>query len=100
MKTAPPSTYQRGRREARNREVAVEERFGILRLGGDLAEEESPPAPVLLGRNVALHDVDESRGSSASTCARVAGKVSNACDSGAMSKSSRVARRDADAALP
>ncbi len=54
-----PREYQRGRREARDRQVAVEQRFGVLRLGGDLAEEESPPAPILLGRDVALHHVDQ-----------------------------------------
>ena len=52
---SPPA----GRREARRGEVAVDDRFGVLRLGGDFAEEESPPAQVLLGSNVALHHVDQ-----------------------------------------
>ena len=46
-------------REARHREVVVDQRLGMLRSGGDFAEEDLPPAPVFLGSNVALHHVDQ-----------------------------------------
>ena len=75
-------------RVARNSEVAVEQRFRILPLRRDLAEEDSPPAPILLGRDVALHHVDQlvihQR-----VHAFAGGKVSNAWDSGATSKTSK-----------
>ena len=47
------------RGEARNREVAVEQRLGKLRLRRHLAQEELAPAQVLLRRDVALHDVHQ-----------------------------------------
>ncbi len=46
-------------REARRREIAVENRFGILRLRGDIPQKEPTPAPILLGSDVALHHVDQ-----------------------------------------
>src|SRR5207237_10201409 len=39
-------------------EIAEQQRVCILRRGTDLAEEETTPAAVLRGRNVALHHVD------------------------------------------
>ena len=46
-------------REARHREVAVEERLRILRPRGDLAQEEAAPRPVLLRRDIAGRHVDQ-----------------------------------------
>ena len=47
------------RDESGRGQVAVEKRLGMARLRGDLAEEEPPPALVLRGRDVALHDVNQ-----------------------------------------
>ena len=45
-------------RIARDRQVAVEQRFWVLPLGGDLAQEETSPTPIFLGRDVVRRHMD------------------------------------------